>query len=281
MLKLSLTICATVFCLFSHRASSAERFVTISIENRTPSIEVDPSIEIFGAAPDSFTKKPPRSFEYKFKISDNEWFNTVNVKILWKAAYEQQKDKPKIDFEQRILLRLRHDFPPKFEFPIYFSNDRSQAEMWRLEHASDINQQFEVYFRGWQIANFYRDTTNPQHPLTKRAAKIFFGGAVKLAEQPDYFVMMSDDAEQMITEAVPGAKEYPDRANLTRSVYWEDARRIDQLVAQGKCDVARILLEALRNRKDAEASRFAARYPQNPTVLDEKAKIIEARCARS
>jgi hypothetical protein len=264
-------------CLLFTSASADDRFVSITIENQTPTFQVAPSIEVFGAPAHAFAEVSPNSFSYRFKVSDSDWFNTANIKLLWKGAFET-KDRTKIDFEQRIILRLRRNFPDDFSFPIYFSNDRSQTEMSKLEHESNISQQFKVYFRGWQIAEFFRDANGPQHPLTKRSAKIFFGGAVRLAEEPKYFVIMSDEAEQFATEASLNVSA---RANLARSVYWEDTPIIDSLVAQGQCDIARSLLRALRRLKDSEPDRFAARYPGNPAILDEKERIISSRCSNS
>jgi hypothetical protein len=88
---------------------------------------------------------------------------------------------------------------------------------------------------------------------------------------------MSDEAEQFTQDAFGETKEFSTRANLARSVYWEDLRRIDQLVKEGKCDVAHMLLTALQMLRDSERDRFAARY-SDATVLDEKSKIIASKC---
>lgn len=262
----------------SQTAFAEARTVTISIQNQTPEFTAAPSIEVFGSSSKPFTTSAPNIYEYKFPVSDSEWFDTVDIKVLWKNAYLNNDGSYK-DFDQRVLLRIRRDFPSDFTFPIYFSNDRSQDEMSRLEHERDENEQFEVFFRGQQIATYYRDTFGPQHAFTKRAAKIFFYGAVKLAETPAYFVQMSDDAEQFIVDAFGGSSSYTARAELARSEYWNDLKQVDTYVAKGDCATARMILATFQTFKDEDPKAFAAQYGKEPTVLDDKAIIINSKCA--
>ncbi len=269
---------AVVVCTNGSAAYSDEpRTVTITIRNETPKVEVAPSIEVFGSTPKPFTPTAPGTYQYQFPVSENEWFNTVDIKINWTNSY-LNNDATTSDFEQRILLRIRRDFPANFSFPIYFSNDRSQAEMSRLEHEHDDNQQFEVFFRGWQIANYYRDTFGAQHPFTKRAAKSFFYGAVQLAEIPAYFVKMSDDAERFTTEVFGGSSIFSDRANVARAVYWSDLKQIDVYVAKGDCATARMILATFQTFKSEDPAGFNAQYGKEPNVLSEKAILISRKC---
>jgi hypothetical protein len=252
------------------------RSVTIAIDNQTPDVDVSPSIETFGAPSQLFSKSPSGSYEYRFKVSESEWFNNVDIKIAWKNAY-LNNDGTKSDFAQRVSLRLRRDFPDRFVFPVYFANKRSQAELTRLEHEKDIDQQFEVFFRASQIANYYRDTLGAKHALTKRAVKLLFLAAVALAEQKNYFVIMNSDAEQMASESF--GDTYANRANLARSVYWSDLKQIDAYAAKGDCARARLLLNAFEALKSSNPAEFSAQYAGNPNVLEAKALIIaKVRC---
>lgn len=275
ILALSLLLPGSVF-------AEEARLVTISIENRTPSFEAVPSIEVFGAPAELFTKMPDSKFEYKFKIAEDKWFNIIDIRIVWKDAY-LKNDSSKVDWEQTIRLRIRRDFPDKFSFPIYFSNNRSSAELSRLDQQGISTQQFEVFFRSWQIASYYRETAGPQHQFTKTAVRLFFHSAARLAEQPDYFVVMSDDAERMALEAfgTGSGTGIAERANSARSVYWLDLKQIDKYVAKGDCTTARLLMAAFQALKAEDAAAFNAAYGGAPTVLDEKAKIIAAKCGTS
>lgn len=269
-----------VTCFVSNAAlCQTSRYTTITLTNQTPDVPMAAVIEVTGKPPAAFQQRPGKNvWEYKFPLKDSGWFNEADIKIIWKSAY-LKSDGSKKDFEQRIALRLRYDFPADFDVPIYFSNDRSQAEMDRLEHLRDINDQFQVFFRGGQIASFYAETSGRQHKFTQRAAKFLFWAAIRLAEYPDYFVIMSADAEQIAQEAF-GSADFANRANLARSFSWEDARYVDGLVGQGKCEAARILLDALRGLAQDEngARAFAVRHGKNPKILDEK-EIIVGRCS--
>jgi hypothetical protein len=270
-----------LYSAFATASSAGTRVVTITIENQSPSFDVLPTIEAFGRPPIQFAKSAqPNTFEYKLTVSENDWFNPVDIKLLWKNAYDKYNGSARIDFDQRILLRIRRDFPDNFSVPVYFSNNRSQPEMLRLENMQDANQQFEVFFRGHQIASYYRDTLGPEHPYTKRAAKFFFFAAVKLAEIKDYFVIMSDTAERFATDAFGNQSgfNYSERANLARSFYWVDLRRIDNYVAKGDCSTARLILTTLQILKSDEPKAFDAQYGKSPTVLEEKGKLIDTKC---
>jgi hypothetical protein len=273
-------VSAALMCLMVYSGHCEPgRYTTITITNQTPDVPIALFIEVTGKPLAPFKQRPGENvWEYRFPLKDSGWFNEADIKIIWKNAYVKG-DASKKDFEQRISLRLRYDFPSDYDVPIYFSNDRSQAEMDRLEHLKDIHDQFEVFFRGGQIANFYAETTGRQHKFTQRAAKFFFWGAIRLAEYPDYFVIMSDEAEQMAQEAF-GSTDFANRANLARSFSWEDARYVDSLVGQGKCEAARILLDALRGLAQDErgAKAFAIRHAKNPKILDEKEMIV-AKCS--
>jgi hypothetical protein len=271
---LPLLICTA---LSSAACADDPRTVTITIQNRTPSFVASPSIEVFGSEPQPFAVTGPGTYQYKFPVSESDWFNIVDIKIVWANAYTNN-DSTRSDFEQRVLLRIRREFPSNFSFPIYFSNDRSQKEMSRLEQEKDANQQFEVFFRGWQISNYYRDTFGPQHAFTKRAAKIFFYGAVQLAETPAYFVKMSDEAEQFMTDAFGGSSSFSDRANVARAVYWSDLKQIDVYVGKGDCATAKMILAAFETLKSEDPNSFSAQYGNDPDVLGEKAILINSKC---
>ena len=277
MFRVGFCLAGISYLAFASVVSRAEdRLVTITIENKTPSYEVEPVIEVFGLPPRAFKKNDQNKFEYNFPVSETDWFNLVNITLRWKGAY-LKIDGTKSDFEQFIALRIRRDFPDLFSFPVYFSNDRTLAEMDRLKAIRSINGQFEVYFRGGQIAAFYRDTMGPTHKFSKRAAKIFFLAAIALAEQPRYYVVMSDDAEQSIKNAFPDTSSYSDRANVARSVYWFDLKNVDTYIANGKCSYARLLLDALEDLKASNPEAFKARY-DNAGVMKEKRDMIEAHC---
>jgi hypothetical protein len=277
-----LFLAIAVLCLFGSKAFCDDsRFVTITINNRTPEFELVPSIEVFGQAPEPFLKSGQNTFEYKFQVSNTEWFNTVNIKLLWKGDFQRGDGGPKVDLDQRILLRIRRDFPDNFSFPVFLSNSRTQSEMARLEGMKDINDQFEVYFRSWQITKYYRDTVGSLNPLSKRAAKILFFSAVALAEQPKYFVIMSEDAERFASDAFENDTLYSNRANAARSVYWFDLAQIDGYVRNGDCNTAKILLNAFQSLKDSDSAAFKLRYGGDSKVLDEKGKIVMSKCSGS
>jgi hypothetical protein len=280
MLRYVVFAWGALYCAGLYPAHSEEpRFVTIVIKNETPIFEARPSIEAFGGRLESFSKTSQSAFEYKFKVSDSDWFNPVNIKVLWKDAFEKQ-DGTRTDLEQRIRLRIRRDFPDTFEFSIYFANNRSDPEMARLEGKKNVNDQWEVFFRASQIASYYREVFGKQNKYSKRAAKLFFGAAVMLADEPNYFVIMSDDADQFVQEAFDGSTSYADRANLARSVYWLDLKLVDKYVDKD-CKTAKLLLEVFRKLREDEPAAFNARYEKFPSVLGEKAKLIAAKCGTS
>jgi hypothetical protein len=263
-------------CLAASPTFGADRFTTITIINQSADFEVSPSIEIFGQPAAAFVEAPRNNFSFKFKLSDDEWFNIADIDLVWKNAY-LNNDGSKSDFPQRIRLRFRYPFPSNFSFPIYFSNKRSQAEMLRLEHQLDDNQQWENYLRGWQIADYYRKTDDPKYPLSQRASWIFFNAADQLAEKKDYYVVMSQDAIAFEQEAFKDTKNVSNAINTAKSAYWEDLPWVDKLIP-GNCAVARILLADLEKSKTREADLFAIRYPGDPGALDEKLALVNAKC---
>jgi hypothetical protein len=166
-------------------------------------------------------------------------------------------------------------------FLFIFSNDRSQREMDRLEHLSDIHDQFERFFRGGQVASFYAETTGRQSIFTQRAAKFFFWAAVQLAEEKPYIVIMSNAAEQMAKEAFED-EFWEDRAYKANSFRWEDASYVDGLVKGGKCGEARMVMDSLRELAGDEkwAKAFTIRQRTNPDVLNQK-EIILSKCGKA
>jgi hypothetical protein len=259
-------------------ALGADRFTTISIINQSPDFEVSPSIQIFGQPPAGFVEAPRNNFSYQFKLADDEWFDIADINLVWKRAYINN-DNSKSDFNQRIQLRFRYRFPQNFAFPVYFSNKRSQAEMLRLEQQLDPNQQWENFFRGWQIAHYYRNTNGPQYPLAQRASWMFFNAADALAEAKYYYVVMSDDAIKFEQDAFGDARTaiVTPRINDAKSAFWEDLSRVEGLIP-GNCPVARILLTELQKAKDNEPNLFALRYPSAPNTLDEKLVLVNSKC---
>jgi hypothetical protein len=281
--KSALIVAIVALCSAFATASSADgtRVITITIENHTPSFEVVPIVEAFGRPPIEFNKSAQQNrFEYKLTVSENDWFIPVDIKLLWKNSYDKYDGSAKTDFEQRIVLRMRRDFPGDFLVPVFFSNNRSQSEMLRLENMQDPNQQFEVFFRGHQIASYFSDTLGPQHKYTKRAARFLFFAAVELAETKDYFVFMSDIAKRIATDAFGDQSgfNYSERANLARSFYWADLKRIDGYVAKGDCSTARLILTTLQILQAEDPRAFDAQYGKSPSVLEEKGKLIDKKC---
>jgi hypothetical protein len=143
------------------------------------------------------------------------------------------------------------------------------------------HDQFEVFFRSWQIAKYYRDTVGYLNPLSKRAAKILFFSAVELAEQPKYFVIMSEDVERYASDSFENDTLYYNIANTARSVYWFDLAQIDGYVRNGDCITAKILLNAFQSLRDSDSTAFKLRYGEDSKVLDEKSKIVTSKCSGS
>lgn len=252
------------------------RTATITITNESKQhADVDLTFEAFGNSPQPFTPVPnSNKYELKIPLSAQNWFDTIDIKILWKSAYVSNGNSG-ADFEQRLVLRLRRDFPDDFSFPVFFSNDRTQKEMGRLENLTDINRQWEVFFRTWQIADYYRNTLGEQSSPAKRVAKDFFWSAVKLAENPRYFVAMSDEAEKFASESVGGSAEFALRANVARSMYWYDVSEIDRLVRSKQCSFADSVLQEFRDLKSQQPDLFRLRYASTPNILDAKAQIVQ------
>src|SRR5262245_48383961 len=118
---------AALMCLMVYSGHCEPgRYTTITITNRTPDVPIASFIEVTGKPLAPFEQRPGQNvWEYRFPLKDSGWFNEADIKIIWKNAYVKG-DGSKKDFEQRIALRLRYDFPSDYDVPIYFSNDRSQ-----------------------------------------------------------------------------------------------------------------------------------------------------------
>jgi len=275
-----LFLAIAVYCCFGNKAFCDDtRLVTITINNGTPEFELLPSIEVFGQAPEPFIKSDSDTFEYKFRVSDKDWFNPVDIKLVWKGDY-QRSDGSKGNLNQRISLRIRRDFPDSFSFPVFFSNSRTQSEMARLEGMKNPNDQFEVFFRSWQIAEYFRGTLANTHPLAKRASKLFFFSSVSLAKIPDYVVVVSEYANQFVDDAFNNDPKYTDLYNDLESVYWFDLPKIDGYVKNGNCNTAQMVLNDLERKKDSEPLAFKLRYGDGSKVLDEKNGLV-AKCIGS
>jgi hypothetical protein len=269
------SIISSVFLI--ELASATEiRVVKITIENKTPQFQVVPTIEVYGKPPSQFLGVADNRFEVTFPVETNDWYAVANIKITWK--HPQSVDGISDDFDQRISLRLRRSFPDSYYFPIYYSNDRSKQEMDRLEDMGDIGDQFEVYFRGMQIARYYKANAGPKHPLTRRAAKVAFFAAVKLAEQPKYYVVMSDDAERIASDSQDDAMIYSKRAEEARSVYWFDLAELENYINNNKCEFAQSMIRALQDKRGSEPNLYARRYQANPLYLDAKINYVQTKC---
>jgi hypothetical protein len=255
-----------IIILLSCPSYADDRYSIITVKNETPNFKLVPTIEIFGSGTYTFSEnRESGAFEYRFKLSETGWFNKADIKLLWKDAYINN-DGSKTDFPQRVELRLRYSFPPSFPIRAYFNNDRSQSEMFRLEHLSDDNDQWDKFFRGWQIAAYYRATNGLQHPLSQRATTIFFDAADRLAANiEDYIVVMSPDAITFASEAFKMTPGLAKRINNAKSVYWEDLPRLYDL-ANNNCTAARILERDLRKAKSKEPEllklRGGMRWPR-------------------
>jgi hypothetical protein len=279
--------------LFSYAVPSAARAeparsVTITVENKTPKYVVAPSVEMPGMPPSAFSPiQGTNKFEYKFPVSETDWFNHVNIKISWLGAFEKSLAEDKIDFHQYLTLRIRRDFPRDFWVAVYFSNDRTNNEMNSLEknkNKKSLNDQYEVFFRSWQISNYYREARNPKDGAAKRPANDMFYAAVNLAEAGEpknygYVVEMSDTAEQYATESV-GGPGFANLANKARANYWSDLSLVDDYVRKGDCDTAALLLSTFKKLKMQEPGAFSAYFPKTPTAIEEKEKIFTPECGK-
>lgn len=251
----------------------------ITIENSTPNFSVVPTIEIFGKPPETFLGITEGKFEKNFTVAESDWYIPAKIKLAWKRVGTND-DGTMSDFDQRIELRIRKSFPDEYYFKVFYSNDRSQREMRRLENKKDIEDQFEVFFRGIQIARYYRDSLGPKHPLTRRAAKIAFDAAVMLAEYPRYYVVMSDEAESMAANAHEGEEKewFKRRAEEARSVYWFDLLNVDEYLKNGKCNHAQSMILTLKSKRDLEPKLYKRRFDANPDYLDNKAMSVQSKC---
>lgn len=276
MAKSLLVLSLFVVWILPHPAAAADHFAIIKIDNKSPDFLVSPTLELFGKPPANFIEGPRNHFEANFYLADDEWFDIADIKLEWKNAY-LNNDGSKKDFDQRIQLRFRYPFPPSFTFPVYFSNNRSQAEMLRLERQTDDNAQWENYLRGWQIADYFRNTSGPQHPLAQRASWLFFNAADQLAEKNEFYVVMSDDAIAFEKEAFGNTRDVSTQITNGKSAFWQDASWVDRLVP-ANCAVARILIADLQRAKDRDPALFTARYSGEPNLLNEKTTIINSKC---
>lgn len=275
--------CVIAICVSSFHLTLArgeERYSTITIKNESRTFNLIPTIEIFPDGPQPITESGPNTFQYRFRLSESNWFNDANIKLTWKDAYKKN-DGTTMDFSQRVVLRLRYSFPETYAVRAFFSNDRSQNEMFRLEHLIDENDQWEKYFRGWQIAGYYRETSGLVHPLSRRAAKIFFEAADYLAENTkDYIVKMSNDAITLEHESVGSTPIIESRINAANSAYWEDLERVYKLTNWPQnCVEAKLLLTDLEVRKTREPDLFTIRYPKKPAAFELAKQHVDSKCS--
>ena len=149
--------------------------------------------------------------------------------------------------------------------------------MFRLENEKDPPDQFEVFFRGWQIAAYYRKVMGLSHPLTRRASQMFFLASTILAQQPRYYVEMSDEAQQFVDDAF-GHDRFAALAIVARSAYWNDLSQVDKLAADGDCDTARNLMQEFRQRASLSPEEFNAQFARAPTILDLKDELVRQKC---
>jgi hypothetical protein len=182
------------------------------------------------------------------------------------------------DFEQRIVLRIRQDFPTSYTVPVFFSNDRTGSEILRLENERDKHDQFETFFRSWQIAQFYRETLGERSKYANRASHRLFFAAVDLAEQPQYFVEMSDDAVRFVEEATGDTTSWKQRANAAKALYWADLPLVGDFVNKNDCTKARELLAEFRSLKSNEPIYYGIHFAAQTGILDDVGKIVGAKC---
>jgi hypothetical protein len=275
-----------VLCVVACAATAGDRTVTLILENKSNfevSITIPPAPN---EQPKTFpvSQSSPKRFEYQHNLPDGRWFNRVPITITWNNA-NLRNNVALASWDQQIVLRMRRDFPKEFYLPIFFSNDRTQSEMDRLERHIDSNNYVklaELFLRGGQIADFYWTTVGPQNSYTRRATWLSFLGSVQLAEFRDYFIEVSDEITSMAEKAhenIPSKKEFIlDRAQKARSVYFEDVNWIGRLIDEKDCKGARVLLDSLRQMKEREGKFFELRFPKAPNLLEEKEQLVTLRC---
>jgi hypothetical protein len=269
-----------VACLVCGSASGQDKFVTINIENQSPEFKLEPTVVLpsgeFGVFQDAGSNK----YSYSFKLLESDWFNTADINITWKNAY-LNADFSQFDFVQRAELRLRYDFPKDYTMPVFFSNDRTEKEIDRLDAITDKLQQWQPFFRAWQIADFY-SKTSPLHRLARRSATRFLFAADVLAERdmppPQFIVIMSEDAVRFAQNSKVITPALQKRIDTANSAFWEDLPSLDKIAQRGDCAIARSLLAFLQREKRDRPELFRLRYPKEPDALEQKKSIVDAKC---
>ncbi len=272
-------------------AIGAERKMDIVFKNMS---EADVSVQITpdgSGASYEFTKQPLNEFKYTLTLTDTDWFYRVPVTIIWKNAFLRPGShaKPEKEYRQWIVLRLRRDrpIPPNFRFKMYFSNDGSLEEMHRLETNANLVTKdgdllSELYLRGQQIADYYREAPGASLSLKRYAAQLWFEGAIQLAELPLYYVEVSEEAAKLARQFnVASAVDVNKRVLDANSMYWEDLGLVNDLINEGNCDGARTLFVALKDRKVREKNYFDARKQAKRTSeseLENTGQTLSARC---
>jgi hypothetical protein len=267
-------------------AMSAERHMALNFQNMSSANAIVQITPDASGVVHQFTNKTPKEFEYDLKLSDREWFYRVPITIIWLDAYVSH-GKPLREYRQRIVLRMRRDIPapPLYKFKMYFSNDRSDEEMRRLEKnidTSDGDLLSELYLRGQQIAEFYSDAPGAGPALKRRAAQLWYEGAIQLAELPRYFVEVSEDAVRLARQTKVDPAGIDKRVVDAQSMYWEDLELVEKMIDDGNCDGATVMLAALRDRKNKEKVYFDARKRTKRTsdeLLEETERTLTRRCS--
>jgi hypothetical protein len=254
--------------------------VTISVQNHNPEFKLVPTVVLPSGDLGVFKDAGSNLFSYSFKLLESDWFNVADVSLTWKDAY-LNPDNSHSDFPQRAELRLRYDFPKDYTIQAYFSNNRTEKEIDRLDAITDQLQQWEPFFRGWQIADFY-SKSNPLQRLAKRSATRFLFAADVLAERqtppPTYIVIMSDDAIRIGQNSKVITPALQKRIDAAKSAFWEDLPHIDKLVQRGQCTVAQSFLMFLQDEKRDHPDLYALRNPAAPDLLDQKKMILNSKC---
>jgi hypothetical protein len=256
-----------------------QRSVTIVIQNRSES-DLSPSIRLDSGQSLSFTNESSNTFKANYVIDSDRWFNIVNISLLWKSAY-LRSDHMKSDLEQHFSLRLRRTFPDTIVIPVFFSNDRTMKEIARLEELTGDDQQYEAFFRLWQIAQFYRETFTKKHEMTRAAAAEFFKAAEKLARRSKHFLIMNEEATRFAIEAFETERTWAVKADTAGGLYWEDLSIAGDFAKKGNCEMAMQIVEELLTLKSAEPNRFNLAFPNQPTAFEDQSKFVNQKCPQS
>lgn len=268
--------------LSSDSAFSEDRFVTINVQNHNPEFKLVPTVVLPSTGDIGVFKEEAGSnlFSYDFKLLQSEWFDVADIILTWNGAY-LNPDNSQSNFTQRVELRLRYDFPRAYTVHAYFSNNRTEKEINRLDAITDPLQQWEPFFRSWQIADFY-SKSNPLLRLAKRSAARFLFAADVLAEResppPPYIVVMSEDAILFAQQSNVITPVLQSRIDTARSAFWEDLPHVDTLVQRGNCAVAKSFLSFLQNEKLQHPELYALRNPGASDLLDQKKTMVNSKC---